>query len=173
MNYFIGALRRILQILSRFLPGARGLRIALHRMRGVQIGHSVFIGTDVIIETAHPDRVKIGNRVVIGLRATLMAHFDGDMTRETPDINDCLVIEDDTFIGPCALILPHVTIGRGAVVAAGSVVTRSVPNHCMVQGNPAEVIARADKPLNPQTSTWAFVSGLRRIKRKQDEAIDE
>ena len=51
-----------------------------------------------------------------------------------------LVIEDDVFVGMEALILKGVTVGEGAVVGAGSVVTQDVPPRTVVAGNPAQVV---------------------------------
>jgi acetyltransferase-like isoleucine patch superfamily enzyme len=81
------------------------------------------------------------------MRVTVIAHF-----RETQGVT----IEADAFIGPGALILPNVVIGRGAVVTAGSVVTKSVPPMIMVQGNPAVAIAKCGVPLTPEVSLKAF-----------------
>jgi len=50
------------------------------------------------------------------------------------------VIEDDVWIGFKATILKGVTIGRGSVIAAGSVVTKDVPPYTLVAGNPAQII---------------------------------
>ncbi len=55
-----------------------------------------------------------------------------------------IVIEDDVFIGMNSLILKGVTIGRGSVVGAGSVVTRDVPAGVVVAGNPATVVRRLE-----------------------------
>lgn len=58
-----------------------------------------------------------------------------------------VTVGDDVWIGQRALILPGVSIGTGAIVAAGSVVTRDVPPFAVVAGNPAKVIK--DRRGNP------------------------
>jgi acetyltransferase-like isoleucine patch superfamily enzyme len=155
-----GARKRILQLLALYGPGAETLRVKLHRMRGAEIGEGVFIGTDVLLETAHPEMIAIGDRVDIGARTTIIAHQQGESQREGVTVR----IEDDAFIGPGAMILPHVTIGRGAVVSAGSVVTRSVPALMMVQGNPAKPVARCGVPLGRHTPLREFYRELSTIK---------
>lgn len=160
-----GLKNRILQVLARYAPGATGLRVRLHRMRGVKIGTGVFIGTDALIETSRPWLVSIGNDVAIGIRTTIIAHFRGGIKADQKaDERELSVrIEDDAFLGPGVIVLPNVTIGRGAVVTAGSVVTRSVPPMTMVQGNPAKAIARCGVPLGLKTSLKEFYRQLKPI----------
>ena len=88
-----GFKNRVLQHLAMSLPGGTRVRVPLHRLRGVKIGDGVWIGSDVMIETAHPSLVSIGNRVVIGVRSTILAHFQEVMGLE---------IGDDVYIGACA-----------------------------------------------------------------------
>jgi acetyltransferase-like isoleucine patch superfamily enzyme len=154
---FTGLKNRVLQLLARVAPGAMTLRVALHRWRGVKIGKRVWIGYDAIIETSRPHLVAIGDDVVIGIRATLIAHF-----REVRG----LTIENQVSIGPGVIVMPGVTIGEGSVVTAGSVVTRSVPAMTVVQGNPAKPVARVGVPLMPDVSVKKFSSNLRPIDRR-------
>ena len=56
-----------------------------------------------------------------------------------------MVIEDDAFIGMNCIILKGVTIGARSIVAAGSVVTKSIPADCVAGGNPAKVIKYLSK----------------------------
>lgn len=154
-----GALNRALQLLALYSPGATTLRPALHRRRGVSIGRDVFIGTDAIIETSHPDLVSIGDEVVIGIRCVIIGHFRlGD---EEPLRRPSVRIEDSVFLGPGVIVLPNVTIGYGAVVNAGSVVTRSIARLTMVQGNPAAPVARCGVPLGARTPLKEFYRALR------------
>jgi acetyltransferase-like isoleucine patch superfamily enzyme len=154
-RFFPGIKNRILQALARHAPGARSLRVWLNRWRGVHIGQDVWIGYDAIIETSRPELVTIRDRATVQIRATIIAHF-----REQLGV----VIEEDATVGPGAIVLPNVTIGRGSIVTAGSVVTKSVPPKTMVQGNPAKPIATVEIPLRMDVSLKEFSRGLRPIR---------
>jgi acetyltransferase-like isoleucine patch superfamily enzyme len=147
-----GLINRILQHLARILPGARSLRVRLHRARGVKIGKGVWIGYDVILETSRPHLITIEDDTTISMRATVIAHFRGAVG---------VKIERDVFIGPGVIILPNVVIGQGAVVTAGSVVTQSVPPMAVVQGNPAVPVAKCGVPLLGNVTLKEFSRRLR------------
>lgn len=92
------------------------------------------------------EAITIGNRVLVGANVTIV---DTDFHPLTPaarayDIlagaHRPIIIEDDVFIGMNSLILKGVTIGRGSVIGAGSVVSRDVPANVIVAGNPARVV---------------------------------
>jgi acetyltransferase-like isoleucine patch superfamily enzyme len=146
---------RSLHLLARISPGPTSVRVMLHRWRGVKIGENVWIGYDALIETSRPELVTLKAGAVVGIRATILAHF-----REAQGV----IVEEDAVIGPCVTVLPGVTIERGAVVAAGSVVTRSVPAMTLVQGNPAKPIAKLSVCLKADTSVKEFSKGLKAIK---------
>jgi acetyltransferase-like isoleucine patch superfamily enzyme len=153
-NALSGIKNRILQQLAMSAPGGFKMRVALHRLRGVKIGAGVWIGYGALIETACPELVTIGDRVIIGIRSTILAHFQ-ELTGTR--------IDDDVYIGACAVILPGVTIGKGAVVSAGSVVTTSVPPMTVVQGNPAKRVARCGIPLGLNTRRVDFMRQLKSL----------
>jgi acetyltransferase-like isoleucine patch superfamily enzyme len=150
-NLALAPLHRVLQLLARSCPGGRTLRVWLHRWRGVKIGKRVWIGYDAVIETAYPYLVEIQDDVAVGIRATIIAHF-----HESRGV----VIEQGAHLGPGVIVLPNVTIGKGAVVTAGSVVTKSVPPMTLVQGNPAKPIAKLGIMLGPDTSVKEFSTHL-------------
>ena len=93
-----GIKNRLFQYLARILPGARSLRVKLHRARGVHIGKDVWIGYDVILDTSRPYLITIEDRASLSVRVTVIAHF-----RETQGVK----IEEDAFVGPGAIILPE------------------------------------------------------------------
>jgi acetyltransferase-like isoleucine patch superfamily enzyme len=167
-----GIRNRVFQVLALYAPGGDTTRAWLHRHRGVEVGEGTWIGLGTIIEPGFPGRVVIGKRVAIGIRVTIIAHFEyKGIDRKTgkafePD-EISVRIEDDAFIGPTVTILPDVTIGAGAVVTAGSVVTRSVPPLTMVQGNPAKPVARSSIPLGLHTPLHEYYRQLKPIRPPQ------
>lgn len=89
--------------------------------------------------------VTIGNDVILaqGVVVTALNHQYADLSRpisQQPVETRPVVIGDEVWIGANAVVLPGVTIGRHAVVAAGAVVTRDVPEKCVVGGVPARII---------------------------------
>jgi len=150
------AKNRILQLFAFHAPGAKSLSVRLHRWRGVKIGQGVWIGYQVLLDTSRPDLISIGDNVIVSVRAMMIAHFRGPQG---------IRIEDDVFIGPGAIILPNVTIGRGAVVTAGSVVSSSVGPMTVVQGNPARPIAKCGVTLGEKTTMGQFLRSLRPVGR--------
>jgi len=107
------------------------------------IENDVVIGNNVTIKCGVQlwDGLRVGNNVFIGPNAT----FCNDKYPKSGNREyECLqtIIEDDVSIGANATILPGVKLGRGAVIGAGSVVTKDVPQGVTVIGNPAKEIIR-------------------------------
>lgn len=113
----------------------------------ISIGNDVYIGPNACFSTVCA--ITIGNKVTFGPGVTIMTGnhnfrdvgvyiFDNHVKRKDDDLP--VLIEDDVWIGCHAIILKGVTIGRGAIVGAGAVVTKSVPPYAIVGGNPARVI---------------------------------
>jgi acetyltransferase-like isoleucine patch superfamily enzyme len=164
-----GVRNRALQLAALYSPGGDTIRPMLHRRRGMKIGHRTWVGFDTLIEPSYPHRVEIGDRVAIGIRVLILAHFahrGRNRQSATGELDDrvSVRVEDDVFIGPGAIIMPNVTVGHGAVVASGSVVTRSVAPLTMVQGNPARPIARCGVPLGLDTPVKEFYAHLTPIE---------
>jgi acetyltransferase-like isoleucine patch superfamily enzyme len=150
-----GLKNRILQYMARNFPGGRTFRVMLHRARGVHIGENVWISYDVILETSKPHLITIEDGAFVGVRTTVIAHFWG---------TEGVKIEENAFVGPGVTILPNVVIGRGAVVTAGSVVTKSVPPMTLVQGNPAVAIAKCGVPLTNKITVKEFSRHLEPLR---------
>jgi len=117
-------------------------RVALHRLRGIQIGKNVYIGYDVIFDRIHPDLITIEDFAEIGDRCIISAHSRGSLLlidaypRQTRSVR----IGRGAWIAPGCIILQGVTIGERAVIGTGSVVTKSIPSESVAVGVPAKVI---------------------------------
>ena len=126
------------------------LRIRAMRKLGHKVGKDVYFPADLILtQNFVKDRglLVLGDRVSIGPGCILIlaSHPNASMIRgsisyDKPEIH----IDDDAWIGAGTIILPGVAIGKGAIVGAGSVVTKDVEAHSVVAGNPAKVIKMLD-----------------------------
>lgn len=121
-----------------------GNKVLLHRYvklsaygGTIEIGNNSYVGDRTEIHSGQ--LVKIGNNVNIAWDCNILDRdyhaFEADSEVKKP-----VIIEDNVWIGARSMVLKGVTIGSGAVVAAGSVVTKDVPAKCLVAGNPAKVI---------------------------------
>lgn len=156
-----------------FIP-SHTIRNFFYRCSGVKIGKGSTI--HMMLRIYDPRHITIGNDTIIGEKATLdgrrqLPNSQGELIignhvdvasevmfwTSQHDIHDAdfnaiekkIVVEDYVFIGPRSIILPGVNIGKGAVVAAGSVVTKDVPDFTIVAGIPAQKISeRKNKDLN-------------------------
>jgi UDP-2-acetamido-3-amino-2,3-dideoxy-glucuronate N-acetyltransferase len=109
----------------------------------VYIEQDVIIGDDCKVQAfAGIGRgTKIGNRVHIG-PSVILSNSKHPFV-DNLDI-DPSTVEDDVAIGAGAIILPGITVRKGAIVGAGAVVTREVPPNTVVVGNPARVLRKRD-----------------------------
>lgn len=159
---------RILKPLFMVLPSNK-VRILFVRMfqigEATKIGRRVFIARGVDIRS--PWNIQIGDNVVINKnvildgRGGLKIGNNVDVAQDTMiwtaqhDYNDdyhkyvcaSVLIEDYVWVASRAVLLPGTTIGRGAVVAAGAVVTKNVEPMNVVGGIPAKVIAKRRSKL--------------------------
>jgi putative colanic acid biosynthesis acetyltransferase WcaF len=115
-------------------------RVNIHMPWKLVVGDHCWIGEDCEFLNLEP--IVIHNHVAIAHRVYL-ATGNHDFTDHTmPYRNQPITIESGSWVASCAFIGPGVTIGQHSVVAAGSVVTRSVPRWSVVQGNPAQVVRK-------------------------------
>jgi acetyltransferase-like isoleucine patch superfamily enzyme len=121
-----------------FSHHARSVFTTFERGRLI-IGDRAFINYGVDI--AATGLVAIGADCLIGTHVSIIDNdFHGVVDRQRVPASKPVIIGDNVWIGNRAIILPGVTIGEGAVVGAGSVVTRDVPARTVVAGNPARVV---------------------------------
>ena len=116
----------------------------------ISIGDDVYIGFRSFFSCA--ENITIGNRVLIA-GAQIYDNNNHPIDPYKRAMNETVerdkiapvVIEDDVWIGFGAVILKGVRIGRGAIVALGSVVTKDVPPLTIVAGNPAKIVGKIEQ----------------------------
>lgn len=113
----------------------------------ITIGEDTIVGDHVFLDGRA--KLSIGDHTDIA-SYVMIYNSEHDLSKEDFSATvEPVEIEDYVFIGPRVIILPGVKVGRGAVVAAGAVVTKDVPEFSIVGGVPAKVIGeRTNK--NPQ-----------------------
>lgn len=115
------------------------------------IGNNVYIGKFCTIQAD----IEMGNNIEIANNVGLIGRYDHDYTKVGVSIKDApwigdsnydfkgknlkIVIEDDVWIGYGSVVFTGVRVGRGAIIAAGSIVTKDVPSYAIVAGNPAKI----------------------------------
>lgn len=140
-------------------PGATvntGLKVFGGRGK-VHIGRNTTIQIDCLFAGVGMAELRIGANVAIAYRTSILL---GTHDLQDPGFAGVVApvrIDDYCFIGACAVICAGVTIGRGAVVAAGAVVTRDVPPFTIVGGNPARPIGERRTDLDYSTETYWFL----------------
>ena len=123
--------------------------IKFHRPKGISIGNNVWIGERARFSGDGGAGIEIGNNVIFGPEVVIWSSNHNYYSPEMLPYDKELVprkvtIEDNVWIGCRACIAPGVTIGEGAVVAMGAVVTNDVPKGAVVGGNPAKVLKYRD-----------------------------
>ncbi|MFX0195371.1 MAG: acyltransferase [Candidatus Hodarchaeota archaeon] len=132
------------------VPGSQ-FRALLLRWAGYQIGEKVYIGADLIIVDEPEDvgAVFIGDRVAVSPRVTIVVSSrpnNSKIASYAPVAHGPVRIMQDAWIGVGSIILPNVTIGEGAIVGAGSIVTKDVSPYTVVVGSPAKSVGKVDIP---------------------------
>jgi acetyltransferase-like isoleucine patch superfamily enzyme len=119
-----------------------------YSFRNITVGHDVNLGLKPIIY-AEMSEVVIGNKVMFGPEVVVVGgghnvhvvgNFMVDVKEKTGNEDLGVVIGDDVWVGARALILRGVDVGRGSIVGAGAIVTKSVPPYAVVAGSPAHVV---------------------------------
>lgn len=111
----------------------------------LSIGDRVSLNDNVTINADHGGVISVGNNVLMGpgviIRATNHNYMSRDnLIREQGHTASEIKIEDDVWLGASVIVLPGVTIGQGAVIGAGSVVSKSIESYALAVGIPAKVI---------------------------------
>ena len=143
---------------GRYLEHGKDLHVGkgarLWAPKRLRIGNHVYIGKQVHIEA----NCDIGDFCLLANRVAIVGRHDHDFTAQgfpvryapwvgsqrfpSPHAAEQAVIESDVWLGYGVIVLTGVTVGRGTIVAAGSVVTKDIPPYSIAAGVPARVVGR-------------------------------
>jgi acetyltransferase-like isoleucine patch superfamily enzyme len=151
----------------RILSKLRGSTAAARAM-GVTVGEGCRILSLTV--SSEPELITIGDRVTISSDVLFITHDgsgwlfrDGEGRRHYWLAR--ITIGDDVFVGARVTLLPGVQIGDRCIVAAGAVVTKSVPSGSVVGGNPARIIGRYEDMKDKIESTWPLTREVQQHPR--------
>jgi acetyltransferase-like isoleucine patch superfamily enzyme len=139
----------MLRVKAALCPYPDVRRLMLTRS-GIRIGQEVEINFGIVVvgRGKNPPALVLGDRVAVGPRVTFVTcSLPGcSQLLELAEIQNAIVglgpirVDEDVWLGAGAILLPNVTIGRGAIVGAGAVVTHNVAPYTIVAGIPARAI---------------------------------
>lgn len=132
-------------LLSPFLP--RRVRPWVLKRVGCHVGKGCFVGDNVRIDTGHSDMITLEDNVSIAGGTRLLCHqrdftdyfVDSDYMKLGYIIKP-IILKRGCLIGMESFVMPGVTVGEGAIVGAGSLVTKDIPAWTIATGRPAKVV---------------------------------
>ncbi|WP_240963224.1 acyltransferase [Antrihabitans stalactiti] len=156
----------LLRLVDRFSQ-RRYMRLATAALRsgGMEIdGQPLWVAPSIYVDSKEQGIISLGHRCVLSEHVMLLTHdFSLDRYSEKMGIAPSdmeyetkgkIRIGDYAFIGIRSIIMPGVTIGDGAIVGAGSVVTKSVGDGMVVAGNPARELGTVESAWERNQAQW-------------------
>ena len=113
--------------------------------KGMKVGDHFWVGDDCSFDTSFCWLIEIGNNVTFSNKVQLVTHDSSMFEFVHRTKLGKIEIEDNAFVGARTMIMPGVRIGEGAVVAAGSLVTKDIPAHEVWGGYPAKKMMDRDQ----------------------------
>ncbi len=132
----------------KILLKKKGQRTLIDYQVYIRYPHKISVGSDTELNRgcsffpgllADDSEIIIGNNVLISPNVCFYSTGHDYTSTERPDIGRPIVVHDDCWIGANSIILPGVEIGKGSVIGAGSLVTKSIPPNSVAFGNPATI----------------------------------
>nr|WP_020394958.1 acyltransferase [Thiolinea disciformis] len=111
----------------------------LRKFYGMKLAPDVRISLKARMDKTNPTHIDIESQTLIAFDAIILSH-DYSTQRHAGNYTTTTKIGKRCFIGCASIIMPGVQIGDECIIAAGSVVTKDVPAHSIVAGNPAKII---------------------------------
>jgi len=124
-------------------------RVKCHKWRGVNIGENVMIGLKVTLDHSYPEMIFIEDNVSLAGNNYILTHSNPypHYSKVFESYVAPVYIKEGAWLGIGAMVLPEVTVGEFSVIAAGSVVTKTIPPKVIAGGMPAKVLKDISKLL--------------------------
>lgn len=145
-----------------------GVRKWLQRKRGVKIGKGVHWGTNVVVDYPYPNFVIVEDGASVAGNDYFLAHnkpLDYHKCCSEPFVAP-VIVHKNAWVAINVTVLPGVEIGEGAIVSAGSVVSKDIPPFTVAKGNPAKVVADIAEVLRVNYDAGEFERLLEERKKK-------
>ena len=137
-------------LLSPLQP--RRLRAWGMRKMGCHVGKGCFIGNHVRLDSGHADMITLEDNVTITSGVHLLCHqrdildyCAGDDYMKLGYVVKPIILKKGCSVGIESVVMPGVTIGEGAIIGAGSLVTKDIPAWTVAMGRPAKVVRQIPK----------------------------
>ena len=145
-----------------------GVRKWLQRKRGVKIGKNVHWGTHIIVDYPYPYFVVVEDGASISGIDYFLAHCKPMKYHEdfVESYVAPIIVHKNAWIALNVTLMPGVEIGEGAIVSAGSIVSKDIPPFTVAQGNPAKVVADIAEMVRKNYAPEEFERLLEERKRK-------
>lgn len=158
---FVGLIKLYIYYIINYLYGRRKIQkgintnihptVIIREPQNIEIGENCYFNHNTILNGGHGSaKLLIGNYVQTGPNVAFYVSNhntinSGIPIKEQGYHEKDIIIEDDVWIGANSVITSGVHIGKGAIIGAGSVVTKDIPAYCIAAGTPAKVIK--DRPI--------------------------
>lgn len=118
------------------------------KKRGLKIGKNFQRMSGCSLDESHCWLIEIGDNVTFAPNVRLLAHDASTMRELGYTVIGRVIIGSNVFVGADSLILPNVSVGSRVIIGAGSVVTKGIPDNCVVAGSPARIICDYESYIN-------------------------
>lgn len=133
---------KVMKIIIDFPLTPARFRTLIHKITGVNFEHagSTFVGRGVTFDEMYPEKIFVGENTIITSGCIILSHYLDVKKPIHTFYHGEVVIGKNVCIGANSVIIKPITVGDGAVIAAGSIVNKDVSPNTIVGGNPAKVI---------------------------------
>jgi Acetyltransferase (isoleucine patch superfamily) len=125
----------------------RKIRPIVWRWMGAKVGKDCFIGYEVWVDMTNTHLIEMEDHVHVANRCLLLCHqrnltdyYIGDDYAKLDYCKKKIVLKKGCLIGMNSMVMPGVTIGEGAIIGAGSLVTKDIPAWTIATGRPAKIV---------------------------------